>query len=73
MAKNMSKYFRVKFAVKPREPDRDMLRNVSFKVFKVENVPPFRTDPDMKTELKAQAVETADLFGGNIAHKKTWW
>ena len=69
MAKNMSKYFRVKFALNnPRPPDADMLRNVSFKVFKVENVPPFRNEPDKKTELKAQAVKTDDLFGGNIAH-----
>ncbi|XP_078353455.1 uncharacterized protein LOC144638138 [Oculina patagonica] len=64
MAKNMAKYFRVKFARNPRPPDLDMLRNVSFKVFKVENVPNFRNDPDKKTELKAQAVETDDLFGG---------
>lgn len=69
MAKNMAKYFRVKFARNPRPPDLDMLRNVSFKVFKVENVPPFRNDPDQKTELKARAVETDDLFGGNFAHR----
>lgn len=66
MATNLSKYFRVTFALIPRPPDRDMLQNVSFKVFKVENVPPYRNDPDKKTELKARAVETADLYGGNI-------
>ena len=71
MAKNLSKYFRVNFAVKRRPPDHEMLSNISFKVFKVKNVPPFRNDADKETELTAQAVETADLFGGtcNIAHR----
>ena len=70
MATNLSKYFRVKFALIPKPPDCEMLHNVSFKVFKVENVPPFKNDPDKKTELKARAVETPDLFGGKEAHRR---
>ena len=69
MASNLSKYFRIKFALTQRPPDRDMLQNVSFKIFKIENVPPFKNDPDKKTELKARAVETPDLSGGNITHR----
>ena len=69
MATNLAKYFRVKFALIPRPPDGTMLHNVSFKVFKVENVPPFKNDPDKKTELKALAVETPDLFAGNGIHR----
>ena len=65
MATNLAKYFRIKFALKPKELKCDMLHNVSFKVFKVENVPPFKNDPDKKTELKAQAVKTPHLFRGN--------
>lgn len=69
MATNLSKYFRLKFALIPKKPDNNMLRNVTFKVFKIENVPPFKNDPDKKTELKARAVETPDLFGGNETHR----
>ena len=69
MATNLSKYFRLKFALNPKKPDKNMLQNVSFKVFKVENVPPFKNDPDKKTELKARALETHDLFGGNETHR----
>ena len=65
MAKNLSKFFRVKFGILPREPDHKILRNVSFKVFKVENVTPFKNNPDKKTELKALAVQTPDVFEGN--------
>lgn len=69
MAKNLAKYFRIKFALRPKQPDKAMLQNVSFKIFKVENVPPFKNDPDKRTELKARAVQTPDLCGGNVTHQ----
>ena len=69
MATNLAKYFRLKFALIPKEPNNNMLQKVSFKVFKIENVPPFKNDPDKKTDLKARAVKTPDLFGGNETYR----
>ena len=65
MIKNLCKYFRVKFGIRLREPDYNMLRNVSLKMFKVENVPPYKSDMDRKTLLKAKAVKTKEIYEGN--------
>ena len=64
MIKNLSKYFRVKFGTRLRDPDHNMLRNVSLKLFKVENVPSYKKNLTKK-ELKAQAVQTAEVYEGN--------
>ena len=66
MTKNMAKYFRHKFAIAPKLSNRNMLENVSFKLFKVENVPSLRNAPDKKTELIAKATKTQDLYGGML-------
>lgn len=65
MAKNLSKYFRHKFAIMPKQSNPHMLTHVSFKVFKVENVPSFKGSPDKKTELIALATNTNDLSLGD--------
>ena len=65
MIKNLSKRFRVKFGTRLRDPDHNMLRNVSLKLFKVENVPSYKKNLTKKKELKAQAVQTAEVYEGN--------
>ena len=69
MAKNLSKYFRHKFAIKPKHANDNMLTNVSFKVFKVKNVPSFKGSPDKKNELIAKAIQTTDLSGGKYCRR----
>lgn len=64
MAKNLSKYFRLKFATIPKQANNDMLTRVSFKLFKVEKVGSFRGDPKKKTELIANAVKTLPDVSG---------
>lgn len=71
MAKNLSKYFRLKFATIPKQANNDMLTRVSFKLFKVEKVGSFRGDPIKKTELIANAVKTLpDVSGGKYLPTK---
>nr|XP_058943153.1 uncharacterized protein LOC131771391 isoform X2 [Pocillopora verrucosa] len=65
MIKNLCKCFRVKFGTRLRDPDHNMLRNVSLKLFKVENVPSYKKNLDKKKELKAQAVQTAEVYEGH--------
>ena len=69
MAKNLSKYFRHKFALKPKHANDNMLTKVSFKVFKVENVPSFKGSPDKKNGLIANAIKTPDLSGGKYCRR----
>ena len=66
MMKNLSKYFRYKFAIQPKCSNKNMLENVSFKVFKIENVPSWKGAPDKRTELIAEATKTHDLYGGML-------
>ncbi|CAH3116413.1 unnamed protein product [Pocillopora meandrina] len=65
MIKNLCKYFRVKFGTRLRDPGHNMLRNVSLKLFKVENVPSYKKNLTKKKELKAQAVQTAEVYEGH--------
>lgn len=64
MIKNLCKYFRVQFGIRPREPNHNMLRNVSLKLFKMENVPPYKGDLSKKAALKAQAIESGEIYEG---------
>ena len=41
-----------------------MLKNVTFEVFKIENVPSFKDSVDKKNLLIHQAIEKGDLYGG---------
>ena len=64
MMKNLSKYFRHKFAISPKCSDSDMLKNVTFEVFKIEKVPSFKDSVDKKNELIEQAIQKGDLYSG---------
>lgn len=64
MLKNLAKYFRHKFAIGRKWTNDRMLKNVSFKVFKVENVPSFKGSPGKKNELINEAIKTGDLYSG---------
>ena len=64
MMKNLSKYFRHKFAISPKCSDPDMLKNVTFEVFKIENVPSFKDSVDKKNRLIDQAIQKGDLYSG---------
>ena len=64
MMKNLSKYFRHKFAISTKCSDPDMLKNVTFEVFKIEKVPSFKNSVDKKNELIEQAIQKGDLYGG---------
>ena len=64
MMKNLSKYFRHKFAISPKCSDPDMLKNVTFEVFKIEKVPSFKDSVHKKNELIEQAIQKGDLYGG---------
>ena len=66
VSKNLSKYFRYKFAIEPKPSNGNMLENVSFKVFKVTNVQSYKDAPDKKTELIANAIKTTDLYDGML-------
>ena len=64
MMKNLSKYFRHKFAISPKFSDPDMLKNVTFEVFKIENVQSFKDSVDKKNELIELAIQKGDLSSG---------
>ena len=64
MMKNLSKYFRHKFAISPKCSDPGMLRNVTFEVFKIENVPSFKDSVDKKNRLIHQAIQKGDRYSG---------
>ena len=66
MLKNLAKYFRHKFAIGRKWTNDRMLKNVSFKVFKVENVPSFKGLPVKKNELINEAIKTGDLYSGGM-------
>ena len=63
MMKNLSKYFRHKFAISPKCADPDKL-DVTFEVFKIENVPSFKDSVDKKNELIHQAIQKGDRYSG---------
>ena len=66
MLKNLAKYFRHKFAIGRKWTNDRMLKNVSFKLFKVENVPSFKGSPGKKNELINEAIKTGDLYSGGM-------
>ena len=68
MAKNLSKYFRHRFAIRQKPSNAHTLTNVTFKVFKVEKVPSYKGLPDKKTELIQKATNTEDLYGGTFCN-----